>query len=99
MRISEMLGLKGRRYVVRDIFVFKQTGVRRGRAVGEFHATGYSPGFLARLRASGIELPAEMFAERVLAPAGEQGAAEAAVVAVPLNGTDLVRPSSEDAHG
>jgi pilus assembly protein CpaF len=66
MRISELYPGKQRPYVVRDIFGFRQTAVRKGVAVGEFYATGYAPRCLARLVASGIELPAEMFAERVL---------------------------------
>jgi pilus assembly protein CpaF len=66
-RVSEIVGLgKHRHYVVRDIFAFRQTGVRRGRAVGEFYATGYVPRLLDRLHSAGIDLPAEMFAERVL---------------------------------
>jgi hypothetical protein len=40
--------------------------VRDGQAVGEFYATGHVPTFLDRLRAGGIELPAEMFARRTL---------------------------------
>jgi pilus assembly protein CpaF len=74
-RISEIVGLKGRKhYLVRDVFGFRQTAVRGGRAVGEFYATGYVPRFLPRLQAAGVELPAELFAERVLpAPSGEEG--------------------------
>jgi pilus assembly protein CpaF len=67
MRISEVVGLKGRRhYVVRELFGFRQTGVRDGVAVGEFYATGAVPRLLPRLLAAGIELPAELFTERVL---------------------------------
>jgi pilus assembly protein CpaF len=66
MRISEIIGVKGRRYQVKDIFGFRQTGVRHGIAVGEFYATGHVPRFLTRLTASGIDLPPELFAERVL---------------------------------
>jgi pilus assembly protein CpaF len=74
-RISEIVGLRKRQhYVVRDVFGFRQTAVRGGRAVGEFYATGYVPRFLPRLHASGIDLPPELFAERVLpVPAGDEG--------------------------
>lgn len=68
MRISEVIGMKKRRYVMRDIFAFRQTSVKDGRAVGEFYATGYRPRLVDRLQASGIELPEELFAERVLHP-------------------------------
>ena len=36
-------------------------------AVGEFYATGHVPGFLPRLKASGIDLPEALFTERLLA--------------------------------
>jgi pilus assembly protein CpaF len=74
MRISEIVGVKGRRYVVKDIFGFRQSGVRDGVAIGEFYATGYTPRLLKRLTASGIELSPELFAERVLGrpPAGTE---------------------------
>jgi pilus assembly protein CpaF len=69
VRISEIVGLKKRRYyVIRDIFGFRQTGVRDGVAEGEFYATGQVPGFFDRLQAAGIELPAELFRERLLQP-------------------------------
>ena len=67
MRISEVVGLKrGRTYVVRDLFGFRQTGVKDGVATGEFYATGHTPRFLTRFKAAGVELPADLFAERIL---------------------------------
>jgi pilus assembly protein CpaF len=69
MRISEIVGVKGRRYVVKDVFGYRQTGVRDGVALGEFYATGYTPRLLTRLAASGIDLPPELFAERMLSDA------------------------------
>jgi pilus assembly protein CpaF len=74
MRVSEIVGSN-----VRDIFVFKQTGVQKGIAVGDFHATGYQPRFLSRLRAAGVELPAGLFKKRVLS----SGPAQEAAVPVP----------------
>jgi pilus assembly protein CpaF len=68
LRISELLGLRKRRsYVVRDVFIFEQTGIKDGMAVGAFHASGYAPRFLSRLHAAGIDLPPELFEKRVLA--------------------------------
>jgi pilus assembly protein CpaF len=63
MRISEIRGLskKTKTYAVRDIFTFRQTGIRDGEAVGVFQATGRVPSFLPQLRAQGIDLPVEMF--------------------------------------
>jgi pilus assembly protein CpaF len=67
VRISEIVGLnKKRRYIVRDIFGFEQTGIEDGRAVGDFYATGNVPRLLTRLRASGVELPEALFAQRTI---------------------------------
>jgi pilus assembly protein CpaF len=66
-RISEMsAGSKRRSYRVRDLFVFRQTGVREGQAVGKFHATGKVPYALERIQLAGIDLPPEMFKAREL---------------------------------
>jgi pilus assembly protein CpaF len=67
VRISEIVGLKKRRYIVRDIYGFEQTGIEDGQAVGHFYATGHMPRLVKRLRASGIDLPESLFAERILA--------------------------------
>jgi pilus assembly protein CpaF len=75
VRISEIVGLKpNHHYRVRDLFGFRQTGVRNGRAVGEFYATGHVPTFLPRLQSAGIDLPEELFRERVLSTPDEPGA-------------------------
>jgi pilus assembly protein CpaF len=76
MKITEIRRRKGNRYVVRDLFGFRQNGVRDGVAVGEFYATGHVPSFLGRLRTSGLDVADSMFTERVLAPA-EPNRAEA----------------------
>jgi pilus assembly protein CpaF len=67
MRVSEIIGLKKHgRYLVRDIFGFRQVGIKGDRAVGEFYATGTVPRCLARLRTAGIDLPPATFAAGVL---------------------------------
>jgi pilus assembly protein CpaF len=69
LRVSEMRGLdRHGRYRVRDLFGFRQTGVRDGVAHGEFYATGHIPRFLSRIQASGIELPPDLFAKRTFGP-------------------------------
>jgi pilus assembly protein CpaF len=73
MRISEIIGLKRRQYVVRDIFGYRQTGVRNGVAVGDFYTTGYVPRLLGRLQASGVDLPVSMFAEHGTAKDASEG--------------------------
>jgi pilus assembly protein CpaF len=66
-RIAEISpGKNGRAYRVRDLFVFRQTGVRDGHAVGGFHATGKVPRALDRIHLAGIDLPAELFTAREL---------------------------------
>jgi pilus assembly protein CpaF len=63
MRISEVVGLEsGSAYSLRDLFGYRQLGIRGGEAFGEFYTTGELPGFLERLKASGVELPPSMFA-------------------------------------
>jgi len=63
-KITEVVGFRKGRYRVRDIFGFRQTGVRDGCAIGDFYATGYEPRFLSRLHASGIGLRADLFEKR-----------------------------------
>jgi pilus assembly protein CpaF len=66
VRVSEVCGLDPAPYDVRDIYGYRQHGVRDGAAFGEFYATGYAPRVIERLKANGIELPAAMFRERVI---------------------------------
>lgn len=65
-RVSELVAYRKKRYIVRDVFGFRQKGVRDGVAHGEFFATGYAPKLLAKLEASGVHLPAELFQKRIL---------------------------------
>jgi pilus assembly protein CpaF len=67
VRVSEIVGLRRRAYVLKDLFGYRQLGVRDGKAYGEFYATGYQPTFLARLKSQGIDLPVSLFEERILA--------------------------------
>ncbi len=77
-RVSELVGQgKAKAYRVRDIFVFEQTAVVGGQAVGAFKATGYVPKVAARLAASGFPLPASLFAARDLLAVGTHPAAAA----------------------
>lgn len=71
-KISEIVAYRKKRYIVKDLFGFRQKGVRDGLAFGEFYATGYSPKLLAKLEASGIHLPADLFEKRTLAPLAER---------------------------
>jgi pilus assembly protein CpaF len=102
MRVSEIVGLKRRSYVVRDLFGYRQTGVRNGVAVGEFYATGKVPSFLPRLKAAGLELPPELFTERQLQPlmevAGAAGPASKPAVAVTSDSNFWIDLEEPDAN-
>ncbi len=68
--ICEVTGMEGDIITLSEIFKFVQQGIDdEGRAFGVFVATGIRPRCLDRLRAAGMELPVELFAERVLAEA------------------------------
>jgi pilus assembly protein CpaF len=66
VRVSEVCGLDPGPYDVRDVFGYRQQGVRDGAAYGEFYGTGYRPRVLDRLRAAGFELPDALFADRAI---------------------------------
>jgi pilus assembly protein CpaF len=65
-RVTEIVELRRRSYVLRDLYGYRQLGIRDGHTVGEFYSTGYEPTFLGRLKSSGLELPASLFKDRVL---------------------------------
>jgi pilus assembly protein CpaF len=60
--ISEISGMEGDIITMQDIFVFEKTGLNAdGKVIGRFRATGIRPKCWERLRANGINLPADMF--------------------------------------
>jgi len=60
--ISEITGMEGDIITMQEIFVFEKTGLtQEGKVIGRFRATGVRPKVCERLRASGINLPGEMF--------------------------------------
>jgi pilus assembly protein CpaF len=66
--ITEITGMEGEAVCMQDIFRFKQTGVDGdGHATGHFEACGVRPHCLERILAEGIQLPQDMFRQRVLA--------------------------------
>ena len=68
--VTEVLNMEQDTILMQDLFVFQQTGMsEEGRAVGRFLATGVRPTFMTRLESTGHSLPAELFAQRVLAEA------------------------------
>jgi pilus assembly protein CpaF len=65
-RVTEIVELRRRSYVLRDLYGYRQLGIKNGETVGEFYATGYEPTFLGRLKSQGLDLPASLFHDRVL---------------------------------
>src|SRR5438445_89843 len=60
--VSEITGMEGDIITMQDIFVFEKMGVTQdGKVIGRFRATGVRPKCCERLKASGINLPADMF--------------------------------------
>jgi pilus assembly protein CpaF len=73
MRVSEVVGLDPAPYDVRDVFEYRQLGVRDGHAFGEFRCTGYRPKVLDRLRMNGVELPDALFEARTIPDSPPEG--------------------------
>ncbi len=84
-KVSELVAYRKKRYIVKDIFGYRQLGVREGQAFGEFFATGYAPNLLKKLEASGIHLPEALFEKRVLPPLVERSSAKLKM-AMPISG-------------
>jgi pilus assembly protein CpaF len=62
--ISEVLGVKGDRIDVEDVFVFERTGVTdQGKVQGRFRSPGVRPRIMDRLKTSGIHVPDSIFEE------------------------------------
>jgi pilus assembly protein CpaF len=60
--VTEITGMTGEVVAMQDIFVFDKLGIDPGgRVLGRFRATGVSPKFADRLKASGIVLPPSVF--------------------------------------
>jgi Flp pilus assembly CpaF family ATPase len=61
-QISEVTGIEEGGVVLKDVFVFKQSGLdKNGSVQGEYKAMGYVPTFAKELAARGIELDEKMF--------------------------------------
>jgi pilus assembly protein CpaF len=61
-QISEVTGVSDDMVTLQDIFVFDRLGIGpNNRVLGRFRATGLRPTFSDRLKASGIQLPPNIF--------------------------------------
>ncbi len=65
--VAEVQGMEGEAVTIQELFKFEQLGIdASGKAYGQMVATGLRPGFLDRLKYSGVELDTSMFERRVL---------------------------------
>ncbi|MCL4426429.1 MAG: CpaF family protein, partial [Firmicutes bacterium] len=61
--ITEVQGMEGDVIVLQDLFLFEGQGLtREGKILGQHRSTGIRPRFYERLEASGLTLPADIFA-------------------------------------
>jgi pilus assembly protein CpaF len=59
--------MEGEAVTMQEIFKFEQVGIgSTGKAYGRFIATGLRPGFLDRLKYSGVDLSPAIFERQVL---------------------------------
>ena len=66
-RISELCGCHDAVYDIKDIYVYRMTGIdSAGRAQGSFYSTGHEPEVLKRLAAGGYDMPKDLFTAREL---------------------------------
>ena len=62
--IAEITGMESDIVSMQDLFVFDKQGLSSdGRVLGTFHSAGIRPKFAERLKAAGLELPADMFGQ------------------------------------
>jgi pilus assembly protein CpaF len=60
--VSEITGMEGGIITMQEIFTFDKLGIsQEGKVAGRFRATGVRPKCAERLKAAGINLPANMF--------------------------------------
>jgi enamine deaminase RidA (YjgF/YER057c/UK114 family) len=57
INITEVFGIDDDEVLMQDIFEYEQTGIEDGRVQGFLKPTGIRPTFMAKFKASGIELP------------------------------------------
>src|ERR1700751_3555408 len=65
--LTEVMNMEQDTIIMQEIFRFNHLGLdQKGRAYGQFEATGVRPTFITRLESSGIKLPSNLFQERIL---------------------------------
>ena len=65
--VTEVVGMEGDAIMTQEVFAYLQDGTdAAGRAVGRFVATGIRPKAADRLKTWGVEIPPDLFHERVI---------------------------------
>ena len=60
--VSEVTGMEGDIISLQEIFSYEQLGLdQAGKVKGQFKATGIRPKCMERLKARGVQLPADVF--------------------------------------
>ena len=63
VQVTEVQGMEGDTLVLQDVFMYNYTALRDGRIMGGLKPSGLRPKFIAKIRASGIDLPESVFAK------------------------------------
>jgi pilus assembly protein CpaF len=72
-QVSEVVGMEGDVITLQDIFMYEQTGIdENGRVIGQLRPTGIRPRCMDRLKAFGIEMSADAFANAPKEPRTER---------------------------
>jgi pilus assembly protein CpaF len=61
VQVTEVQGMEGDSVVMQDLFVFEQTGIKRGRVEGELKSTGLRPKFAEKFAINNIVIPDFVF--------------------------------------
>jgi len=61
MKIAEVTGLNDSVVTLRELFEFRQLGVKNGQIEGDFSATGNIPNFFKRMQDMDVDLPLSIF--------------------------------------
>jgi enamine deaminase RidA (YjgF/YER057c/UK114 family) len=57
VNITEVFGIEEDEILMKDVFVFEQTGMRDEKIEGDLKPTGFRPTFMGKFKERGIELP------------------------------------------
>ena len=61
--ITEIHGMSGDDIAMRDIFFFEETGVSKGKIIGQLWPTGLIPSFMDKIERCGFHLPSTLFGQ------------------------------------